>query len=324
MRAVLCKAWGGPETLVVEDIAEPEPGPGEVLVAVRATGLNFFDTLIIQGKYQARPDFPFSPGSEMAGEVKALGRHVTGLRVGDRVTAWLGWGGARESLVIKAEDAVPLPASIAFETAAGLTVTYGTTLHALRDRARLQSGETLAVLGASGGVGQAAIEIGKVMGARVIACASSPDKLAFCRSLGADETVDYSRDDLKDALRAATGGNGVDVVYDAVGGPYSEPALRAIAWNGRFLVIGFAAGDIPRIPLNLPLLKGCSIVGVFWGQHVEREPERHRTNMATLLNWCAEGRIRPHVHRTYRLEETARALDAIAAREVKGKAILVP
>lgn len=323
MRAVLCKAWGKPRSLVVESLAPGEPGPDELAVAVKAAGLNFFDTLIIEGKYQYRPDFPFSPAGEVAGVVEKTGRHVTGFRAGDRVMAYIGWGGARDMVILKAADAVPVPDAIPFETAAGLSVTYGTTLHALRDRAAMKPGETLAVLGASGGVGQAAIEIGKVMGARVIACASSPEKLAFCRSMGADETIDYATQDLKEALRSATGGKGVDVVYDAVGGPYSEPALRAIAWNGRFLVIGFAAGDIPRIPLNLPLLKSCSIVGVFWGEHLRREPERHRTNMAMLLNWCVDGRIRPHVHRTYRLEETPAALEAIAAREVKGKAILV-
>jgi len=323
MRAVLCKAWGKPESLVVETLAATEPGAGEIAVSVKAAGLNFFDTLIIEGKYQYKPDFPFSPAGEIAGEIASLGKHVTGLEVGQHVMAYIGWGGAREKVVMKAENAIPLPASIPFETAAGLSVTYGTTLHALRDRATLKPGETLAVLGASGGVGQAAIEIGKVMGARVIACASSPEKLAFCREVGADEGIDYSKQDLKEALRGLTDGKGVDIVYDAVGGAYSEPALRSMAWNGRFLVIGFAAGDIARVPLNLVLLKGCAIVGVFWGEHLRREPERHRTNMALLLNWCADGRIRPHVHRTYRLEETPAALRAIATREVKGKAILV-
>ncbi len=323
MKAVLCKAWGPPETLAVEEISEPQPGPGEVVVAVKAVGLNFFDTLIIEGKYQYKPDLPFSPGAEVAGVVSALGRHVQGFAEGDRVMVHLFWGGCREKVVVAVDQVVPLPAGIGFEAAAGLTVTYGTTIHALRDRANLKPGETLVVLGAAGGVGQAAIEIGKVMGARVVACASSAEKLEFCRRLGADETVNYSQGDLKLALKELTGGKGVDVVYDAVGGEYSEQALRALGWNGRLLVVGFATGEIPRIPLNLVLLKGCQIVGVFWGEHARREPERHRTNMATLLNWCASGKIAPHVHKTYRLEETSAALQAIARREVIGKAIVV-
>ena len=324
MRAVLCKAWGPPETLVVEEIAEPEPGPGEVVLAVKAVGLNFFDTLIIEGKYQYKPNLPFSPGAEVAGVVSALGRHVQGFAEGDRVMTHVFWGGCREKVVVAADRVVPLPSGIGFEAAAGLTVTYGTTIHALRDRAQMKPGETLVVLGAAGGVGQAAVEVGKVMGARVIACASSDEKLAFCRRLGADETVNYTQQDLKLTLKELTDGKGVDVVYDAVGGGFTEPALRALGWNGRLLVIGFAAGEIPRIPLNLVLLKGCQIVGVFWGEHTRREPERHRTNMATLLNWCASGKITPHVHRTYALEETPAALQAIARREVIGKAIVVP
>ena len=323
MKAVLCKAWGPPESLSVEEVAEPAPGPGEVVVTVKAAGLNFLDTLIIEGKYQYKPDRPFSPGAEIAGVVSRLGRHVTGFAEGDRVMAYLAWGGCREKVAVAADSVIPLPPGIGFEAAAGLTVTYGTTIHALRDRARMKPGETLVVLGAAGGVGQAAIEIGKVLGARVIACASSDEKLDFCRRLGADETVNYTQRDLKLALRELTDGKGVDVVYDPVGGDLTEPALRALAWNGRLLVIGFAAGDIPRIPLNLVLLKGCQIVGVFWGEHARREPERHRTNMAALLNWCAAGRITPHVHRTYRLEETPAALQAIARREVIGKAIVV-
>jgi NADPH2:quinone reductase len=294
-----------------------------VVLAVKAVGLNFFDTLIIEGKYQYKPDLPFSPGAEVAGVVSALGRHVQEFAEGDRVMAHVFWGGCREKVAVAAEQVVPLPSGIGFEAAAGLTVTYGTTIHALRDRAHMKPGETLVVLGAAGGVGQAAVEIGKVMGARVIACASSEEKLAFCRRLGADETVNYTQQDLKLTLKELTDGKGVDVVYDAVGGGYTEPALRALGWNGRLLVIGFAAGEIPRIPLNLVLLKGCQIVGVFWGEHTRREPERHRTNLTTLLNWCASGKITPHVHRTYALEETPAALQAIARREVIGKAIVV-
>lgn len=324
MRAVLCKSWGPPQDLVVEDIAEPVPGPGEVVVAIKAVGLNFFDTLIIEAKYQFKPELPFSPGAEIAGEVTAVGRHVTGIAAGDRVLAFIGWGGCRDKVAVPIDKLVPVPASVGYPAAAGLTVTYGTALYALRDRARLKPGETLAVLGAAGGTGQAAVEIGKTMGARVIACASSADKLDFCRRLGADEAVNYSDEDLKEALRRLTGGNGVDVVYDPVGGALAEPALRAMAWNGRYLVIGFAAGDIPRLPLNLVLLKGCQVVGVFWGEHVAREPERHRTNMATLLSWLSAGKINPHIHKRYRLEETTDALQAIVQRKVKGKAVVVP
>jgi NADPH2:quinone reductase len=324
MRAVLCRAWGPPESLTVEEIAAPDPGPGEVAVNVKATALNFFDTLIIAGKYQFKPAFPFSPGAEVAGIVKAAGKGVVGFDAGDRVVAWTGWGGCREEMVVGADQLVPLPDAIDFATASALTVTYGTTLHALRDRAKLKPGETLAVLGAAGGTGQAAVELGKIMGARVIACASSDDKLAFCRSLGADEGVNYASEDLKDRLKALTGGAGVDVVYDPVGGSLAEAALRSTAWEGRFLVVGFAAGEIPKIPTNLLLVKGSAMLGVFWGEDVKRNPERHRTNMASLLNWCLEGRIRPHIHRTYRLEETAAALQSLARREVKGKVVVVP
>jgi len=324
MKAILCTAFGPPESLVVADIDAASPGPGEIAVAVKACALNFFDTLIIAGKYQFRPDFPFSPGAEVAGIVSAVGAGVTAFKPGDRVIGHLYWGGCRQEVVAAAEKFVPLPAGLDDTLAAGLTVTYGTGLHALKDRARLRPGETLAVLGAAGGVGQAAVEIGKLMGARVIACASSDDKLDFCKRLGADEGFNYATGDLKEGLRRLTGGKGVDVVYDAVGGDLSEPALRAIAWQGRFLVVGFAAGDIPRIPLNLVLLKGCDLVGVFWGEHIAREPMSHRANMADLLAWAADGRIKPHVHKVYSLAETPQALAAIARREVKGKAVVVP
>jgi NADPH2:quinone reductase len=324
MKAILCKSFGAPESLVVEEIDQPAAGPGEVVAEVRACALNFFDTLIIAGKYQYKPEFPFSPGAEIAGVVKAVDAGVEGLRPGDRVIGYLGWGGCRELVAAPAEKFVALPSGLDDVAAAGLTVTYGTALHALKDRARLKPGETLAVLGAAGGVGQAAIEIGKLLGARVIACASSDDKLAFCRGLGADEGVNYARLGLRDELKRLTEGRGVDVVYDAVGGDLSEAALRAIAWKGRFLVIGFAAGEIARIALNLVLLKGCDVVGVFWGDHIAREPHLHRANMAQILAWAAEGRIRPHVQKIYPLAETASALQAIARREVMGKAVVVP
>ncbi len=324
MKAVLCTQFGGPETLEMADIESPVAGPGEVVVAVRAAGLNFFDTLIIQNKYQFKPDLPFSPGAEIAGEVTSLGDGVEGIQVGDRVMAYSVWGGVRAEIAISQEAVIAMPDGLDFVTAAGLIVTYGTSLHALKDRADMQPGETLAVLGASGGVGQAAVEIGKAMGARVIACASSEDKLEFCRTLGADETLNYTDEDLKTRLKELSDGKGVDVIYDPVGADLAEPALRAIGWKGRFLVVGFAGGGIPKIPLNLALLKGCQIVGVFWGDHLVREPDRHRANMAQLLDWVVDGKIKPHIHKIYPLEETADALLAIARREVRGKVIVTP
>lgn len=324
MRAVLCKSFGPPENLVIEDVAAPEAGPGEVVISARAIGLNFFDTLIIQDKYQFKPPLPFSPGAELAGVVKSVGANVDGLSEGDLVMAYTKHGAAREEVAVPANHVIPVPKDLDLAIAAGLTVTYGTSYHALKDRADLQPGETLAVLGASGGVGQSAVEIGKAMGARVIACASSSDKLDFCRSVGADEVINYAEEDLKTRLKELTGGNGADVIYDPVGGDLAEAAVRATAWNGRFLVIGFAAGDIPKIPLNLVLLKGCSLVGVFWGAFIERNPDRHITNMTTLLNWCLEGKINPHIHDRIPLEETPAALRAFLNREVKGKIVVQP
>jgi NADPH2:quinone reductase len=324
MKAVLAKAFGGPETLVLEDLPEPRPGPGEVVVEVRAAALNFFDTLIIQGRYQYKPDFPFSPGAEASGIITALGEGVSGWAEGDRVIAHLGWGACRERVVIKAERLVRIPDGVSDEQAAGLTVTYGTSLHALKDRARLKTGETLAVLGAAGGVGLSAVELGKLMGARVIACASSPDKLDLARRHGADLALDYSAEDLKDGLKRLTESRGVDVIYDPVGGDLAEPALRAIAWEGRYLVIGFAGGEIPKIPLNLLLLKGCDVQGVFWGAFVERDPAGHAANMADLLAWVAQGKLSAHVDAVYPLDRTAEALQVIARREAKGKILVRP
>jgi len=323
MRAVLCKAPGGPETLSVEEVARVKPGPDQVAVAVKAIGLNFFDTLIIKGKYQIKPEMPFSPGGEIAGVVSEVGADVAHLKAGDRVMGYIGHGGAREEAIVAARQLSLIPPGLSDEIAAGLSITYGTTLYALKDRARLKPGETLAVLGASGGVGQAAVEIGKLMGAKVIACASSDDKLAFCKSLGADEVLNYQAQNLKDGLRTLRK-DGVDVVYDPVGGELTEAAVRALAWGGRHLVIGFAQGEIPKLPLNLVLLKSADILGVFWGAHTEREPGLHRANMDQLLAWAASGQLKPHIHKTYRFEEIGEALKAIAGREVKGKAILVP
>jgi NADPH2:quinone reductase len=322
MKALLCKRYGGPDDLAVEDIAEPVAGPGEAIVDVRAAALNFFDTLIIAGKYQTKPAMPFSPAAEFAGVVKSLGPGVEGVKAGDRVLGYLGYGAARERVVVRADQLIPIPDALDFDRAAGLVVTYGTTLHALKDRAHIREGETLAVLGASGGVGLAAVELGKAMGARVIACASSDDKLAFAKKHGADDTINYATDDLKEALRRVTGGKGADVIYDPVGGAYAEQALRSIAWQGRFLVVGFAAGEIPKIPLNLALLKGCDIVGVFWGSFVERDPAGHRANTRQILDWVVSGKLSAHVQTTYPLADAATALKALAARKVMGKIVL--
>jgi NADPH2:quinone reductase len=323
MKALLCKTLNGrAEDLVVEDVPGPEPQGDEIVVRVMATGLNFFDTLIIAGKYQYRPALPFSPGAEISGIVARVGREVRGFREGDRVMAFTGWGGARDEVSVRASRAVAMPASVGFEPAAAMQVTYGTGFHALKDRAGLKSGETLVVLGAAGGTGQAAIEIGKRMGARVIAVASNDEKLTFCKSIGADETISSTSEDVRERIKTLTQGRGAEVIYDPVGGALSEPVFRAIGWSGRHLVIGFASGDIPRLPLNLALLKGAALVGVFWGEHVEREPELHRKNMATLIGWLAEGLIRPHVDRSFPLEEAAKAFAAIGRREIMGKAVL--
>ena len=322
MKAVLCTRFCGPDELEIQNLPDPVAGAGEAVIRVRAAALNFFDTLIIAGKYQTKPAFPFSPASEFAGEVESVAPGVTGVRPGDRVVANIGYGAAREKVTVAADRLVALPDGIDFERAAGLVVTYGTTLYALRERAALRPGETLAVLGAAGGVGVAAIEIGKLMGARVIACASSAEKLAFARERGADVGVNYAEEDLKDALRRVTGGNGPDVIYDPVGGRATEGALRAIAWGGRFLVVGFAAGEIPRLPLNLVLLKSCDVRGVFWGAWTQRDPAGDHANTSQILQWCAQGKLSGHVHAVYPLEETALALHALADRKAMGKVVL--
>lgn len=324
MRAILCTRAGSPDDLEMRDIPDPIAGPGQALVRIHAAGLNFFDTLIIAGKYQTKPPFPFSPAAEFAGVIERVGDGVTGLKAGDRVLGYAGYGAAAEKIAAPAAKLIRLPDNLDFDRAAGLCVTYGTSLHALRDRARLKAGETLAVLGASGGIGLSAVELGKHMGARVIACASSDEKVAFAREHGADEGVNYAKEDLRDALKRLGGERGIDVIYDPVGGPYAEAALRAIAWQGRFLVVGFAAGEIPKLALNLVLLKGCDVVGVFWGAWVAREPAAQRAGLSDLAQWCAEGKLSSHVHAVYPLEQTAQALKDIAGRKVMGKAILRP
>jgi NADPH2:quinone reductase len=323
MKALICRAFGPVDSLTLEEVPDPKPVAGQVVIGVRACGINFPDTLVVQGKYQFKPTPPFTPGGEVAGVVEALGAGVTDVKVGDRVVAIGPSGGMAEKFVTDASQVIPMPAGVDFATASCLSTAYGTTLHALRDRAQLRAGETLLVLGASGGVGLSAVQIGKRMGARVIAAASSAEKLAICRENGADDLIDYATEDLKERVKALTGGAGANVVYDPVGGKYSEPALRATAWEGRFLVIGFAAGDIPRIPLNLTLLKGCSIMGVFWGMAMMREPVRGRGQLRELLAWAADGSLKPHVHARYPLERALDALKDIEHRRVSGKAVVV-
>jgi NADPH2:quinone reductase len=324
MRVAQFSEFGGPQALRLEEVADPRPGHGEILIKATAVGLNFFDTLVLRDKYQVSPPLPFSPGAEVAGTIEALGDGASGLKVGQRVVAFIGGNGCRERLTIKAKNAIPIPDGVSDEVAAGIVITYGTALHGLKDRATLKPEESVAVLGAAGGAGIAAVEIAKLMGARVIAVASSEDKLAFARAHGADEGVNYSEVDLKRKLKELTLPKGVDVLYDCVGGAAAEPSLRAMAWEGRYLVLGFASGEIPRIPLNLVLLKGCSIVGVFWTSFVERCPDQHRANTAQLLDWCKEGKITPHIHATFPLADTAKALMEIEGRKVTGKVIVNP
>lgn len=324
MKAVLCKSLDGPEHLVVDDVPEPEPGAGEVLIKVTAVALNHFDTLITRGKYQTKPDCPFSPGGEIAGVIEQVAAGVQGLAPGQRVMAYLGYGGAREKIVVSAGHVTRIPHGVTDAAAASVPIAYGTALHGLKDRGRLQPGEMVAVLGAAGGAGLAAVEIAKLMGGKVIAVASSDKKLAVCKTHGADVLINYAEGDLKQALREASGGNGVDVIYDCVGGEASEPALRALAWQGRFLVVGFASGAIPKMPLNLLLVKGVDMAGVFWGEAAKRDPEAHRRNMDQLLTWVAEGKLRPHIGHTFPFAEAAQAIGVLDRREAQGKVILVP
>lgn len=322
MKALLCRTWGPPETLTIEQIADPAAGPGEAVIRVHAAGVNFPDALIIQNKYQFTPALPFVPGSECAGIVDSIGEGVTQVTPGDRVIAVVESGTFAEKVCAKASALTPLPASVDFATGAAFLLAYGTAYHALKDRAALREGETLLVLGASGGVGMAAVQIGKALGAKVIAAASSEAKRALCREQGADEVIDYAAADLKQSLAALTGGRGVDVIFDPVGGPFTEVALRSCAWRGRHLVIGFASGEIPRVPANLTLLKGCSLVGVFWGRYVRSEPAAWARDLPTLFLWLEQGRLRPLVQMRYPLERAAEALAALLAREACGKLVI--
>ena len=320
MRAVQCRAFGPVEDLRLEDVPSPVAGPGALLVRIAACGINFFDGLAAQGQYQTKPPFPFSPGGEVAGVVTALGEGVSGFAVGDRVMAFVGFGGYAEEIAVPVAAATKIPAAMSFEEAAGFMIAYATSHHALKDRAALQPGETLLVLGAAGGVGLTAVEIGKAMGARVIAAASSDDKLAVAARHGADELLNYADGELKDKVRALTGGRGVDVVYDPVGGKLAEAALRAMAPGGRFLVIGFASGDIPSIPLNQYLLRQVS--AVFWGAFAKAQPQRNARNVAELLAWYGEGRLKPHISETYPLERFQEGLGRVMSRQAKGKVVL--
>lgn len=322
MKAVLAKRHGPPETLVVEDIAPLQAGPGEVVVSVQTSAVNFPDTLIIENRYQFKPALPFSPGGEVSGTVRSVGAGVTGFAPGDRVIAVCGWGGFAQEVSTTPSKLVRLPAGIDMEAAAALVITYGTSHYALKDRAAIQPGETLLVLGAAGGTGLSAVELGKLMGARVIAAASTDEKLALCTKHGADATINYTREDLRERIKALTGGRGVDVVYDPVGGSYTEPALRSMAWRGRYLVIGFTAGEIPKPALNLVLLKGCSIVGVFYGGFAQAEPARYDAFMQELVGLLADGKIQPVITARFALEDAAQALRLVADRKVMGKVVL--
>jgi len=324
MKAILCSQFCEPDDLVFADVDDPVAGEGQVVIAIKAAALNFFDILMIQGKYQVKPPFPFSPAAEVAGVVESVGAGVTSVKVGERVVASVGHNGARQKVAVPAASVVKIPDNLDFDRAAGVIITYGTALHAIEDRGTPKPGETLAVLGAAGGTGLAACELGKLLGLKVIACASSDEKLEFAKQHGAEIGLNYAREDLKDGLKSLTGGKGVDIIFDPVGGKYAEAALRAIAWEGRFLVIGFAAGDIPKMPLNLALLKGCDIRGVFWGAWVRQNPDKNRASLERLVKWAAEGKISAHVDRTFPLEKTAEALKVLAGRQAMGKVILHP
>ncbi len=322
MKAILCRQYGAPQTLTFEDVPSLKPGPGEAIVSMKAASVNFPDVLIIQNQYQVKPPLPFSPGSELAGVVKEVGEGVTNAKPGDRVIAFSSYGAFSEEVRVDAARLIPMPEGMDFPTAASFILTYGTSYHALKNRLVSTPGESLLVLGAAGGVGLSAIEIGKVLGLRVIACASTDEKLAVCRAHGADETINYATGDMRERIKALTGGKGVDVIYDAVGGAYTEAALRSSAWRARLLVIGFAAGDIPKIPLNLPLLMERSVIGVYWGDWARRNPADFAVSVRELGAWFAQGKLRPHVSATFPLARAAEALQLMADRQVKGKVVI--
>ncbi len=323
MRAIRCKQYGPPDTLILEDLPDLQPQAAQVVIDVKAASVNFPDVLIIENKYQMKPPLPFTPGAEVAGVVRAAGPDAK-LKPGTRVAAFVGHGGFAEQVVADESACVVLPAQADFATAAAFTLAYGTSHHAVVDRAALRAGETMLVLGAAGGVGLAAVEIGKALGARVIAAASSDDKLEVCRQHGADATINYTNEDLRERIKALTDGRGADVIYDPVGGIYTEPAFRSIAWRGRYLIVGFANGEIPKLPLNLALLKGASLVGVFWGDFAKREPQHNAAAFEQMLQWIGEGKLKPFVSKRYALDETPAALKDMAARRVTGKIVIEP
>ncbi|MXV20420.1 NADPH:quinone oxidoreductase family protein [Deinococcus xianganensis] len=324
MRALTCTAFDEPETLTVTEQPTPTPGPGEILIRVQAASVNYPDALMVQGKYQVRPPLPFTPGAEAAGTVEAVGEGVTHLTVGQRVAAFTGTGAFATHLIAPATATLPLPDDLDLNVAATLPLAYGTAMHALIDRGQLKAGETLLVLGAAGGVGLAAVMIGKALGARVIAAASTPEKLDLARAHGADEVINYTDTDLKAAVAELTGKKGMDVILDPVGDRWAESAFRAIAWGGRYLVIGFAGGEIPRLPLNLPLLKGASIVGVFWGEYARRDPRGNARHLTQLAGWVQSGTLKPEISRAYTLQEAPQAMRDLLERRVTGKVIVTP
>ncbi len=322
MKAIICSAYGPPSQLTYEEVDSPLPGPKEVVVTVKASGVNFPDTLIIQGLYQFKPELPFTPGSDIAGIVKEVGSEVKHVKTGDEVFGFVMHGAFAEEVVVPASSCFLKPPQMDFPVAASFMMAYGTSYHALKDRGQLKEGETLVVLGASGGVGLAAVELGKLMGARVIAAASSTDKLELCKTYGADEVINYNEESLKECIKTLTDGKGADVIYDPVGGSYAKEAVRAMAWEGRYLIVGFAAGDIPRIPLNLALLKGSSLVGVFWGSFAMKTPKKNMENTMQLMQWYGNKKLKPHIHKVYALKDTPKALEEMMERKVKGKVVI--
>lgn len=323
MKALLCHKFGPPETLSLSETSIPAPSEDQILIKVKACGINFPDSLIIQDKYQFKPELPFSPGGEVAGTVEAIGSNVKHVKVGDPVFALTIWGGLAEYVLADAHKCIPMPPEMDFITAAVTMYTCGTSLHALKQRAKIQPGETLLVLGAAGGVGLAAVQIGKLIGAKVIAAASTDEKLSVCRQLGADETINYTKEDLRERIKAITDGKGIDVIYDPVGDRFSEPAVRSLAWEGRYLVVGFAAGAPASIRLNLPLLKGASIVGVFWGAFAQKQPIESLKNFHQILNWIKTGQLKQNIHQQYALEEGGQAIRELMDRKVIGKNVVV-
>jgi NADPH:quinone reductase and related Zn-dependent oxidoreductases len=323
MKAIVCEQHGPPESLAYKEVSLSGLKAKEVRVRIKACSVNFPDTLIIQGLYQFKPDLPFTPGTDIAGEILEIGSEVKRYKVGDGVFGTIMTGGYAEEVIAPQRAVYPIPPGMPYDVASSFMMAYGTSYHALKQRAQIKKGETLVVLGASGGVGLAAVELGKIMGARVIACASTDEKLALCKKYGADDTINYTNEDLKKRIKELTDGKGADVVYDAVGGDRAEPALRALGWNGRYLVVGFVGG-IPKIPLNLPLLKGCQIVGVFWGSHVMKEPQIHQQNVMELLGYYQSGQLHPHVSKTYPLDQAPQALRDMIDRKVKGKVVILP